>query len=189
MHWVDITILIILFISALMAIVRGFVKEFISLATWVVALLVCMTFAAKLAPLLPEIIANPLFKQGLAWFLLFVGTMVCGSLLSFVVTSMVERTGLSHTDRALGLLFGLARGVVIIMALVLLAVFIELNKSNWWQAPKLLPYFETMTAVVVDFMPQNIGDKFEFTATNETAVPASMNLENLDNGAAESNNN
>lgn len=164
MHWIDIAIIVTLLVSSGIAIVRGFVKEFISLATWVAAFFICMTFAPKLQTVLPDAISNPLLRQGLAWFLLFVATMIVGGLVNFIVGSMVEKTGLSNTNRALGLMFGLIRGVVIVCALVMLGAFMELTKTDWWAAPKLLPYFQDLTQWIVSFMPDDISEKFAFEA-------------------------
>jgi membrane protein required for colicin V production len=75
---------------------------------------------------------------------------------------MVDKTGLSHTDRALGTLFGLARGVVIICVLVLLGAYMELPKTDWWMQAKLLPYFQSLTEWTVALMPDDIAKKFIF---------------------------
>jgi membrane protein required for colicin V production len=162
MYWIDISILVLLLLSTLIAVVRGFVKEAISLATWVAAFFISMSFSPKLVTILPEVISAPLLRQGVAWFLLFLATMIVGGLISFIISSMVDKTGLSHTDRALGTLFGLARGVVIICVLVLLGAYMELPKTDWWMQAKLLPYFQSLTEWTVALMPDDIAKKFIF---------------------------
>ena len=162
MYWIDISILVILLLSTLIAVVRGFVKEAVSLTTWVAAFFISMSFSPKLVTLLPEFVNPALLRQGVAWFLLFVATMIVGGLISFIVSSMVDKTGLSHTDRALGMLFGLARGVVILCALVLLGAYMELPKTDWWMQAKLLPHFQSLTEWTVSLMPDDIANKFIF---------------------------
>jgi len=172
MHWIDITILVVLSVSTLMAILRGFVKEAVSLSTWVAAFLIALTLSPKLAPLLPEVFAAPLLRQGVAWFVLFVATMIVGGLVNFMISSLVNKTGLTGTDRALGTLFGLARGVVIICALVLLGAYMELPKTDWWSQPKLLPHFQEMTEWVVGLMPDDYATKFDFSSHTAAAAEA-----------------
>lgn len=163
MSWIDIAILVILAVSTLIAIMRGFVKEAISLASWVVAFIVSLNFSPHLAPLLPDFVSAPLFRQGLAWFLLFAGTMFVGGLINFIVNSFIDKAGLSGTNRALGTLFGAIRGVLVICALILLGALMEMPKTNWWQSAKLLPYFETVTLKGLEMMPEDISKKFDFT--------------------------
>lgn len=170
MHWIDIAILLILVISTLIAVVRGFVKEAVSLVTWVAAFIIALFFSPKLAPLLPEVITPDLLRRGVAWFLLFASTMIVGGLVNFILSSLVDRTGLSGTDRALGTLFGLLRGLVIICALVLLGAYMELPKTDWWQAPKLLPHFQAVTEWVVGLMPDDHAVKFDFSMINNSAA-------------------
>ncbi len=170
MHWVDITILLILLLSTLVAILRGFVKEAIALVSWVAAFVIALSLSPKLAPLLPEAISAPLLRQGVAWFVLFAATMLVGGLVKFILGSLVEKTGLSGTDRALGALFGLGRGVVIICALILLAAYMELPKTNWWQQPKLLPHFQALTEWTLQLIPNSYTAGFDFSTIQSSAA-------------------
>ncbi|EDY87607.1 CvpA family protein [gamma proteobacterium HTCC5015] len=162
MHWVDVAIVVVIVLSLAIALFRGFVKEAISLASWVAASWISLHFAPKLAPLWPEAIAGDWLRQGLALIVLFIATMIVGGLVSFIVTSLVEKTGLSHTDRALGGLFGLIRGVVIVCALVLFGAFVELTRADWWQQAVLLPYFQALSEWVISLLPSDVAAKFVF---------------------------
>lgn len=176
MYWIDIALIAIIAVSTLIAIIRGFVKEAISLASWILAFIISLNFSPRLAPLLPDFVASPLFRQGLAWFLLFTGTMFVGGLINFMVNSFVDKAGLSSTNRALGTLFGAVRGVLIICALILLGSLMEMPKTNWWQSAKLLPYFEIVTQKSLEMMPEDISKKFDFS---KAAVPdADVTYEN-----------
>lgn len=172
MHWIDIVILAIIAASTLFAIMRGFVKEAVSLATWVASFVIALYFSPKLQPMLSGAFGAEWMRQGVAWFLLFVGTMVIGGLVNFIISSMVKKTGLSGTDRALGTVFGFARGIVIICAVVLGGAFMELPKTQWWQQPKLLPYFQSITEWAVSLMPDEYATQFDFSSQNAPANPA-----------------
>lgn len=173
MYWIDIAILVIIAVSTLIAILRGFVKEAISLASWVFAFVISLNFSPHLAPLLPDFVSAPLFRQGLAWFLLFAGTMFIGGLINFLVNSLIDKAGLSSTNRALGTVFGAIRGVLVVCALILLGALMEMPKTNWWQNAKLLPYFESVTQRGLEMMPEDISKKFDFT--KETAPDIDAN--------------
>src|SRR5690606_34792426 len=119
MNWADWTIVAILVLSALISVKRGFVREALSLATWVAAILVAMIFGGRLAILLVDHIDTPSLRELVAFTLLFVGTLLVGALVNYVISTLVKVTGLSGTDRLLGMCFGLARGAIIVMALLI----------------------------------------------------------------------
>lgn len=169
MYWLDIGIILIIAVSVLIATIRGFMREVVALATWIGAFVVSLTFANHLAPLLPDFVQPDLVRQGVAWFILFVATMVVGSLVNFLLNSMVEKSGLSAANRSLGALFGVLRGVLIVVALILLGSMIELPKTDWWQSAKLLPYFQNGTVWVLELLPSDFSAQFQLP---ETATPS-----------------
>ncbi|MGM0563426.1 MAG: CvpA family protein [Pseudomonadota bacterium] len=162
MHWIDVAIVLVVLVSTGVALFRGFVKEAISLISWIAATVISIQFAPKLATLWPEAITGGWLRQGIALIVLFVATMIVGGLVNFIVGSLVEKTGLSHTDRALGGLFGLIRGVVIVCALILFGAFVELSRADWWQEAVLLAYFQALCEWFVSLMPGDVAAKFVF---------------------------
>lgn len=142
MNWADWTIVGILVLSALISIKRGFVKEALSLATWVAAVIVAMIFGERLAVLLIDHIATPSVRELVAFAVLFIATLLVGAMVSYLIGALVRITGLSGTDRLLGMLFGLARGFVIVMALLIfLPGIIPVDQDVWWQESKLIIHF------------------------------------------------
>lgn len=142
MNWADWTIVAILVLSALISVKRGFVREALSLATWVAAILVAMIFGGRLAILLVGHIDTPSLRELVAFTLLFVGTLLVGALVNYVISTLVKVTGLSGTDRLLGMCFGLARGAIIVMALLIfLPGLISVQEDSWWQQSQLIPSF------------------------------------------------
>ncbi len=147
MVWIDYAILGIIGLSALISLVRGFVKEAMSLATWVAAFFVASRFYADLAVHLSNI-SDPLFRNGAAIAILFVLTLILGALVNYIVSQLVSKTGLSGTDRILGVCFGAVRGVFIVAAMLLLIdILTAFPQSPWWRESRLIPEF----AVVIQW--------------------------------------
>src|SRR5690625_7128300 len=120
MNWADWVILDMLLVSSLISIKRGFVKEALSLATWLVAFIVAMLFSDRLALLLINLIDTPSVREMVVFAVLFASTLVVGAMVTHLVSELVRMTGLAGTDRFFGMIFGMARGLVVVMALLLL---------------------------------------------------------------------
>ena len=142
MNWADWTIVAIIGISSLISIKRGFVKEAISLAIWALAFFVAVAFADRLALLLQDRVESASFRFMISFAALFVATFVVGSMVNYLLGELVRMTGLSGADRLFGMAFGLARGVIIIMAvLILLPMAFPVEQDRWWQQSLLIPQF------------------------------------------------
>ncbi len=142
MNWVDWGIIAVLAISSLISLKRGFVKEALSLVVWVVAIVVATSFRAQAAALLVDHIQTPSLREMAAFALLFIATLIVGACVNFLISQLVKITGLSGTDRLLGMLFGLARGLVIVMVgLILLPGLLPVDQDPWWQSSQLIPHF------------------------------------------------
>jgi membrane protein required for colicin V production len=99
---VDWGIVGVISISGLISLVRGFVKEAMSLVIWIAAFVVAMSFKEPVADLLVNFIALASIRQLAAWGGLFVGTLLLGAVVNFLLGKLVSSTGLSGTDRTLG---------------------------------------------------------------------------------------
>lgn len=142
MNWADWTIIGILSLSCLISVIRGFVKEALSLAVWVAAFIIAMVFDDQLALLLTNLIATPSLRSIAAFAILFVTTLIVGAMTNYLISELVKRTGLSGTDRMLGIIFGLARGALIVLAiLIFLPSIVPVNEDDWWTSSHLIPHF------------------------------------------------
>jgi membrane protein required for colicin V production len=149
----------ILGLSVLVSVFRGFVREAFSLATWVIAGVVAFRFSELGAERLAVWIETPSIQLIVSFLVIFVLILVVGGLIGVLVGQMVKHTGLSGTDRALGALFGLTRGVVLITIGVILAGLTPFMEDPWWQDSVLLPHFETMAEQVVGQLPPALQDQ------------------------------
>lgn len=139
--WVDWAIVAIIGVSALISIKRGFVKEALSLVVWIVAGVVAWLFGGAVAQHLSAFIDIPSARVIAACALLFVATLLVGGLVSFLIGELIRVTGLSGTDRFLGMFFGAARGALLVVVLVGLLSLAPVQQDVWWQQSTLLPHF------------------------------------------------
>ena len=162
MIWVDYGILIIVALSALISVMRGFVREALSLAAWVAAFWVAFSFHQHLATLFVDHIEAPSIRLISAFALLFVVTLVLCAIMNNLVAKLVEKSGLSGTDRMLGVLFGIARGAVVVAILVLMAGLTPLPADPWWKESIFIVHFQSMAIWLRDFLPPDIAANFQY---------------------------
>ena len=149
MNWADWAIVIVLTLSSVISLARGFIKEALSLIIWIVALVVANVFSNRLEFFLTDIISTPSLRAITAFVLVFVGVLLIGALLNFCIGLIVKATGLSGTDRFLGVLFGFVRGVfIVIIFLIYVPRFLPIKEDPWFQQSSLIPYFSPYESAV-----------------------------------------
>ncbi|MCQ3016687.1 CvpA family protein [Pseudomonas tremae] len=138
---VDWAILGIVAISALISLKRGFVKEALSLTTWIIAGVVAWMFGAGLSQYLVNYIETPSARVIASCTILFVATLLVGAMVNFLIGELIRVTGLSGTDRFLGMVFGAARGGLLVVVAVGLLSLGPVQQDQWWQQSRLVPKF------------------------------------------------
>lgn len=142
MNWADWAIVGVVGISALIGLLRGFIKEALSLLIWLAALVVAMNFYQSASVWLVNLIETPSLRLGAAWLGLFVVTLIAGSIVNFLISQLVKASGLTGTDRLLGMVFGVARGLILVLViLILLPQALPVQEDSWWQTSILIPHF------------------------------------------------
>ena len=162
MLWIDILIIGIIALSAVISLLRGFVQEAFSLATWIAAFWVAWFFFRPLATQFEHWIEVPSIRLGVAYGLLLLAVLVLGAILNRFMGMLVDSTGLTGTDRLIGAFFGAARGGVVVAILVLLGGLTPFPGDPWWQNSELIPYFQEMALWLKQFLPTDIADKFHY---------------------------
>jgi membrane protein required for colicin V production len=160
--WIDVVILALIALSAILSLFRGFVREAVALATWLVALMVSMAFYEDLATILSQWISTPSAQKVTAFAVLFVCVLLLGAIVNYLAGRLVDKTGLTGTDKMLGIVFGVARGGVIVAILVLLAGLTPLPQDPWWQDSQFLGYFEEFAIWMRNYLPTDIADNITY---------------------------
>ncbi len=155
MNWIDYVILGVILLSAIISLIRGFVKEAISLAIWFSAFFIASQFYADLATYLTKF-DDLMIRNGVAVAILFVSNLVIGGLVNYLISQLVNFTGLTGTDRALGLIFGALRGILIVSALLFsFDTFTPMPTSAWWGTSLLIPEFSLIIEWFFEYLQNN----------------------------------
>lgn len=147
MQGADTIIVLLIGVSVVVGAVRGFVREGVALVTWLVAIWIAWRFSGFLHPYLGGALETSAQKAWLARGLVFLAVLLFGALVGHLLSWLTHTAaGLSAVDRALGLLFGFTRGVIVVAFAVLLGHALRLENEPWWQHSRLMPYVDAVAS-------------------------------------------
>ena len=159
--WVDYCFIGIIGLSGLIGLIRGLIREVFSLAAWGAAVWVGLRYDREVSGYLEAAIPLPSARLAVAFAVLFIATLALAGLAAFLLNKLVQNTGLSGTDRLAGLLFGTARGVLVVAVLVLLAGATPLPEDSWWKESKLIPPFQSFSLWLRDQIPADYTSRIK----------------------------
>lgn len=131
-------------LSAIVGAVRGFLREAIALGAWILALFVAWHFSDMIEPHLGGLLAAHYVRPWAARAIIVALILLFGAGLGAIMGHYVRLSIFSGTDRFLGLLFGAARGVVLIGVFVILGQLLKLDGEPWWRHSMLIPYGDSV---------------------------------------------
>ncbi len=166
MNWIDYTILGVLGLSVLVGLWRGLVSEVLALAIWIAAFWVAWLLGPTVSARL-DMIGHPALRVVAGYALCFVLVLVLGALLRFLIHRLLESTGLSGTDRLFGMVFGLARGVLLVCVLVFLCQFTAFTREPPWRDSLLLPPFQRATIWLGQQVPPGVREHLQHAAVSD----------------------
>ncbi len=141
----DFVIIALVLLSAAFGLWRGFVKETLSLFIWVLAVWVALNYSSDLAQFFATHIHHDKVRYYLSFVILMIVTLIVGGLVNMLLVGLIKKTGLSFLDRFFGLIFGIARGLLIVALLLLIADFTTMSDASWWKDSTFIPYFTVLT--------------------------------------------
>jgi membrane protein required for colicin V production len=161
MIWVDYIIIAIIGLSALIGLARGLIREVISLLVWIAALAAAWFFYEPVAEQLTPWISTPSVRIGVAVLILVFAALIVGAILGYLLATLVDRTGLTGTDRLLGVVFGAARGVVLVALVVFLAALTPITEDPWWDQSQLLDQFKILADWMLEQVPPDVTERIK----------------------------
>ena len=165
MSGIDLAVLAVILLSAIISFMRGFFREAVSLATWIMAILITLMFTAQFSTLLPDTIETPAARASISAMVLFFGTLAIGTIISWLFQRIVDSTSLTKIDRFAGIAFGVGRGCILTILLVLAAHLTPTMKQEvWWRESATMPYFEKAARYLHAQLPASIATHFDFSS-------------------------
>ena len=179
----DLVILVILLISGLLALSRGFVKEVLSIAGWVIAAVAALKLFPLLQPIVRRYIDQTLIADSITAVGIFVVVLTVASFLSSAISRRVRRSEIGILDRSLGFLFGLFRGVVVIaLAYLVLAQFLPgKEQPDWLRDARAMPAIEYSAEMLARLAPEDIREGL--AGAGELGRKGGQNLDSTLNSA------
>lgn len=158
----DYLVLFVLICSIVISTLRGLVKEILSLLSWIVSFVVANAYGEDLAKLLPDMVPGNVTRLIVAFIALFIGVRLLMMLLTMAIDALVKASGLTLADRGLGGLFGLGRGLVIVLAVVLVCGMTAIPQQPFWKEALFSPLAETAARTVKPFLPGDFARHVQF---------------------------
>ncbi|MBC7709506.1 MAG: CvpA family protein [Rhizobacter sp.] len=160
----DIAVVAVITLSALIGVWRGVIREVFALAAWIAAVVCMFLFGDKLAKMLPFAQDTPWLRLLAGYALVFIGVFVLLSVAGFLFSKVVNAIGLSFVDRALGMMFGVVRGALIVVLLVFVAGATTLPELTWWRDSVSAKPLAAIAAILRSKLPDDLAKRIKFVA-------------------------
>jgi membrane protein required for colicin V production len=136
--FLDLILLVVMLISAMLAMIRGFMREILSIGAWAIAAIATIYSYARLLPLAKQYFNNDIVAAAAVIGGVFLGTLLIVSVLTVRISDMILDSRVGALDRTLGFLFGLGRGLIIVVVAFLFFDWLVPAKSQpaWVQSAK-----------------------------------------------------
>ncbi len=158
----DYTVLAVLGLSIILSVMRGLVKEVLSILAWFVAFYVGRTYTDQMLPLIPTDIPSESLRTLAAFLVLFLATLLLATLLAIAISAIFKKVGLGWLNRILGAVFGAFRGVLIVCILVLLAGMTDMPKDARWKNAMFSAPFEALVVSMLHWLPDGISKHVKY---------------------------
>jgi membrane protein required for colicin V production len=178
MIWIDWLFILAIGISAISSFMRGALREIVSLGAWLLGVYVAFMYSANSQALLEPYIETPEFRYAIVFMTILIIFLILGAVLGILLNRVITAIGLSSLDKSLGIIFGVARGVLLVVIFIMVASFTALTQNTWWQSSliikKLEPPAEKLLAWLEEssFWPENAPKPGQMPALPNITPPA-----------------
>lgn len=164
MNGFDLAIVAVVALSTLFAFARGVIRETIALATWIAGFVLAINYAGPLAGLWSRLDMTPVAKHLLAFAVILLAVMIVGAMVAWMLSRVVRSIGLGFADRFLGAIFGLARGILVMVVFALAAGVTALPQRDWWQNSTLGQPLGEIALSLKPYLPRAWAERLDFSA-------------------------
>jgi membrane protein required for colicin V production len=156
-NWFDFVIIAIIGISIIISLFRGFLREMISLLSWVVGVILALKYAHVLAAHFGNIIDSVHLRYLVAFVLIVVGVIIVGAIINAIVGILIRKSGgIGVLNRLVGILFGFARGVLAVAVVIMMLQVSNAVNSGWYSSSQLAPHFKSLVSWLKQNVPGNV---------------------------------
>ncbi len=152
----DFIIIGIVALSVIISLLRGFIREALSLATWIIAAYLAYTLSSSTGLLLSDYISSAATRSGVAFVGIFLAIIIVGAIVNFFIGRLISVSGLGLVDRLLGVVFGVLRGVLMIALVILMFQASSLTERQWWRHSQLIPVIEPISHQMQELFPKDV---------------------------------
>ena len=168
----DIAILGLIFISVIVGLLRGFTKELTSIAAWVISIYLALNFYKPVSQYLTAYIKQQWLSNVAGSAIVFVGSLFILSMVGYLISKAVASTGIKGTDRVLGSVLGLVRGVLIVAVFMVIASIFNVKGTSWWNESQVVPHLLPIANAINSVLPDN----FKINESTESAQPGDSSM-------------
>src|SRR3989339_167678 len=175
-NWLDYGILSVIILSVVISFFRGFIKETVSLVIWIIAFLIAVKFSPDIGKHFQSSIHSSFISTAIAFVVIFVLILIVGALVNSLIGALIEKTGMHATDRLFGIVFGFARGVLIVGIFLMLVNMTSFDKDSVVKQSSLLPHFQGLATWLQNFVPKEVKNTSDWLglpsgqSTDQTTV-------------------
>lgn len=162
MNWLDYAVIGVLVISMVWSALRGVVREIVTLGGWIIAFLAANLFAGPLATHLPQAIPGDALRTLAAFLAIFIVVLICTALVGVLMSKLVNAIGLGALDKALGALFGIARGTILVLVAVLAAGLTSAPRQAWWKDSLSGEPLRQAALVLKPWLPDSFAQRLRY---------------------------
>jgi membrane protein required for colicin V production len=163
MNGFDLALVVVVALSALFAFVRGIIREVIALATWIVGLVAAISYSGPLAAMFASLDISPVAKHIIAFVLILLLVLIVGAVIARLLAGVIRAIGLGFVDRMLGAVFGVARGLLVVVGFALVAGITALPKQDWWQNSALGRPLAEAALALKPYLPRAWADRLDYS--------------------------